>query len=51
MEEDSQSVEIICPWCYSLVAIDTDKDIYMCSTCQRLISEGDIAESTNNDEN
>lgn len=49
MEEESQQVEIICPWCYSFVTIDTDKDIHICSNCQRLISEEDMAESINNE--
>ena len=49
MDEESQTVEIICPWCYSLVTIDANKDIHICSNCQRLISEEDITESINNE--
>jgi len=51
MEEESQPVEIICPCCYSLVTIDAEKTIHECTSCQRMISEEDIAESVNNNEN
>lgn len=51
MEEESQPVEIICPWCYSLITIDNEEDSPICNNCKRRITEEDIAESLNSIEN